>query len=57
MSTESTFITSAIATSERRKVRCYGIPSAFVNIDVNKEVLMLLKGEQAEIMVQFDPKI
>ncbi len=36
VSTESTFITGAIAASERRKVRCYDVPSAFVNTDVAK---------------------
>jgi hypothetical protein len=29
VSTELTFIMAAIAASERRKVRCYDIPSAF----------------------------
>ncbi len=32
VSTESLFITSAIAASEKRKVRCYDIPSAFMNM-------------------------
>ena len=30
------FITAAIAAKEKRKVRCYDIPSAFVNTDVLK---------------------
>ncbi len=32
VSTESVFITSMIAASEKRKVRCYDIPRAFVNM-------------------------
>jgi hypothetical protein len=46
---ESTFITGAIVASKRRKVRCYDVPSAFVNTDVDKDVLMVLKGELVEI--------
>jgi hypothetical protein len=57
VSTESTFITAAIAASERRKVRCYDIPSAFVNTDVDEDVLMVLKGELAEMMVQTAPQM
>jgi hypothetical protein len=30
---------------ERRKVRCYDVPSAFVNTDVDEDVIMVLKGE------------
>jgi hypothetical protein len=49
--TESVFITSAIAASERRHLRCYDILRTFVNRDVDKNVLMVLKGELAEMMV------
>ena len=56
VSTESVFITSAIAASEKRKVRCYDIPSAFVNTDVDEDVLMVLKGELAEMMIQITPQ-
>jgi hypothetical protein len=57
VSTESTFITAAIAASKKRKVRCYDIPSAFVNTDVDEDVLMVLKGELAEMMVQIAPQV
>ncbi len=57
VSAKSTFITGAIAASERRKVRCYNIPSAFVNTDVDKDVLMVLKGELAEMMIQIAPQV
>jgi hypothetical protein len=53
---ESVFIMSAIAVSEKRKVRCYDIPSAFVNTDVDEDVLMVLKGELAEMMIQIAPQ-
>jgi hypothetical protein len=55
--TESTFITAAIAAKERQRVRCYNVPSAFVNTDMDKDVLMVLKGELAEMMVQIAPEI
>ncbi len=56
VSTELTFITAAIAASERRNVRCFNIPSAFVNTNVD-EVLMILKGELVEMMVQIAPQV
>jgi hypothetical protein len=52
VSNELTFITASIMAKEKRMVRCYDVPSAFVNPDVDKEVLMVLKGELAEMMVQ-----
>ncbi len=52
VSTESTFITAAIAVKERRLVQCFDVPSAFVNTDVNKDLLMVLKGELARMMEQ-----
>jgi hypothetical protein len=57
VSTESVFITSEIAASEKRKVRCYDILSAFVNTDVDEDVLMVLKGELAEMMIQIAPQM
>ncbi len=57
MSTESTFVTAAIAANEKRKVRCFDIPSAFVNMDVDEDVLMVLKGELADMMMQIAPQV
>jgi hypothetical protein len=55
--TESTFITGAIAASKRRKVRCYNVPSAFVNTDVDEDVLMVLKGELVGMMIQIASQV
>jgi hypothetical protein len=44
-----------IAAKERRKVRCYNVPSTFVNTYVDEEVIMVLKGELAEMMIQIAP--
>jgi hypothetical protein len=57
VSTESMFITSAIAASKKRHVRCYIVPNAFVNTDIDEDVLMVLKGELAEMMVHIAPQI
>jgi hypothetical protein len=55
--TESTFIMAAIAAHEQRAMRCYDIPSAFVNMDVDKDMLMVLKGELAEMMIKIAPQV
>jgi hypothetical protein len=57
VSTESPFITASIVASKRRAVQCYSMPSAYVNTDVNKDILMVLKGELADMMVQLAPQI
>ena len=57
VSTESTFITASIAAHEHRKVKCYDIPSAFVNTAVDKDILMVLKSNLAEMMVQIAPQV
>ena len=56
VSTESTFITATIAATEKRKVRCYDVPSAFVNTEVDKDVITVLKGDLADMMVQMAPE-
>ncbi len=38
-------------------MRCYDVPSTFVNTDVDEDVLMALKGELADMMVQITPQV
>ncbi len=57
VTTESTFITALIAAKERHKVQCYDVPSAFVNTNIDEEVIMVLKGELAEMMIQNAPEV
>ncbi len=59
VSTESIFITAMIMAKDnkKRQVRCYDIPGSFINTDVDKDVLMVLKGELAEMMVQIVPQV
>ncbi len=52
VSTVLVFITCAIAASEKRNIRCYDILSAFVNTDVEEDMLVVLKGELADMMIQ-----
>jgi len=52
ISTESTFITASIGAHERRAVQCHDVPSAFVNTGVDEDVIMVLKGDLAEMMMQ-----
>jgi hypothetical protein len=55
--TKSVFITSAIAANEERHVRCYDVPSKFANMDVDENMLMVLKGKLAEMMVHIMPQL
>ena len=55
--TESVFITLAIAVIKGRHVRRYNMPSVFVNANVDENVLMVLKGKLAEMMVHIAPQI
>ena len=38
-------------------MRCYHMPSAFVNTEVDKDVIMVLKGDLADMMVQIAPEV
>ena len=57
VSMELTFVTTTIAAKEGRKVRCYNVPSAFMNTDVDKDIIMVLKGELADSMTQIAPEV
>ncbi len=57
VSKESTFITALIAAKEQCKVQCYNVPSAFMNTNVDEEVIMVLKGELAEMMIKIAPEV
>ena len=36
---------------------CYNVPSAFVNTEVDKDMIMVLKGDLADMMVQIAPEV
>ena len=54
---ESAFITSVIAANEKRFVRCYDVPGAFLHTESDENVLMVLRGELEEMMIQIAPQI
>ena len=37
-------------------MQCYDVPSAFVNTEVDEDVIMVLKGDLADMMVQIAPE-
>lgn len=52
---DSVMITSAIDAHEERYVVTMDIPGAFLHADQDEEVIMLLRGQLAELMVKIDP--
>jgi hypothetical protein len=57
VATESVMITAAIEAYELRRVITLDIPGAFLHAELDEDVIMLLKGELAEMMVMVDPKL
>ena len=55
--TDSLFITGAIDAHERRHVACCDLPGAFLHCVTDEHVIVVLRGELAELMVQVDPSI
>ena len=51
------FITSAIAANEKRFIRCYNVPGAFLHTESDENVLVFLRGELAEMMIHIAPQI
>ena len=54
---ESVFITSVIAANEKLFVCCYDVPGAFLHTESDENVIMVLRGELAEMMVHIAPQI
>ena len=57
MANESVFVTSVIAAHKKRFVRCYDVPGEFLHTESDDNVLMVLRGELAEMMVHIVPQI
>jgi hypothetical protein len=55
--TDSVMITSAIDAHEGRVIKTMDIPGAFLHADLDEEVVMLLQGQLADLMVQVDPEV
>ena len=54
---ESVFITSVLASNEKRFVRCYDVQGAFLHTESDENILMVLRVELAEMMIHIAPKI
>lgn len=50
-------LTAVIDAHERRKVVCFDIPGAFLHADLEEDVIMVLKGQLAELMVKVAPNL
>ena len=57
MANESVFITLVIADHKKIFVRCYDVPGAFLHTESDENVLMVLRGELAEMMIHIAPQI
>ena len=53
--TDLVFTMAAISALKKRQNRTFSIPSAFVNTESDEWILMVLKGDMAEIMVKIAP--
>jgi hypothetical protein len=42
---------------KKRKVQCCNVHCTFVNTNVDEDMLMVLKGKLAEMMVQIAPQV
>jgi hypothetical protein len=54
---DNVMLTSAIDAHEGRKIVTCDIPGAFLHADLDEEVIMLLRGQLVDLMVQIDPEL
>ena len=54
---KSVFITAAKAAHEKRFVRCFDVPGAFLHTDTDEHMFMVLRGPLVETMVKIAPEI
>eukprot|EP00956_Cyclotella_meneghiniana_P009212 scaffold12647_cov40-Cyclotella_meneghiniana.AAC.1 len=54
---DSVMITSAVEAHEEREVVTLDIPGAFLHADLDEEVVMLIRGQLADLMVEVDPEL
>jgi len=57
VATESVFITAVIGAHEGHDVACFDIPGVFLHADSDEDIVMVLKGRLAELMVQVAPNL
>lgn len=54
---DSVMITSAVDAHEERHVVTCDIPGAFLHADLHDEVVMVLRGQLADLMVDVEPSL
>ncbi len=57
VATESVFITAIVNAYKGCNIACLNIPGAFLHMDVEEDLTMVLKGRLAELMVQVTPNL
>jgi hypothetical protein len=57
MATESVFIPAAIKAHEGRHVAVFDIPGAYLHNETNEDVIMVLEGRLAKLMVKVAPNL
>ena len=55
--TDSVYLMGTIAASEGRAQGTMNIANTFLHADNDEDVLMLLRGKLAELMVEVDPSV
>jgi hypothetical protein len=55
--TKSVFITTVINVHKGRDLTCFDIPGAFLHADSDEDIIMILKGRLAKLMVQVAPNL
>jgi hypothetical protein len=54
---EAVFIAAVIEVHKECNVACFDIPGAFLHVDSDKDITMILKGRLAELMVKVVPNL
>jgi len=57
MASESVFIAAIINVHKGCDDACFNIPGAFLHVDIDEDIAMVLKGRLAELMVQVVPNL
>jgi hypothetical protein len=57
VSTKLVIITGVIDVNEEQDVACFDIPGAFLHVDLDEDIIMILKGRLAKLMVQVAPTL
>jgi hypothetical protein len=57
VSVDSVFLTALIEAQEERDVACFDIPGAFLHAETDEHVIMVLRGQLAELMVLVEPML